>query len=868
VGHTVLKNLLAARFPGKIWPVNSGRKSVMDIEAYPSVSSLPETPDLVVIVTPAVTVPGVVQECAARKVPAALIISAGFRETGSHGRRLEQEIRDHASQSGLRIIGPNCLGVMSPAGRVNATFAASMALPGEVAFLSQSGALCTAVLDWSLTEHVGFSALISLGSMLDVGWAEVIRYFGEDPNTRCIVMYMETIGDARRFITAAREVSLKKPIVVIKAGRSEAAARATMSHTGSLAGSDDVLDAAFRRCGILRVRSIADVFYMAETLGRQPRPDGPRLTIVTNAGGPGVLATDALMDYEGTLAELSPTSIEELDHILPRHWSHGNPVDVLGDASAERYAQAMTIALKDPNTDGLLVILTPQGMTLPSEIARSVAKLGHSSKPVLASFMGGSEVAEAIAILNKSGVPSLPYPDSAARIFEYMWQYSRNLRSLYETPILDEEGLGPISFAARSIVTRTAETNRTILSEAESKQILDAYRIPVVETVVAEDEHRAAQSAARLGFPVVLKLHSETITHKTDVGGVVLNLSSESAVREAFQTIRRSVEEKAGPGHFQGVSVQRMLRKGYELILGSSVDPQFGPVLLFGLGGELVEVFKDRALGLPPLNTVLARRMMERTRIYTALTGVRGRKPVDLSQLERILVRFSRLVVENPRIQEVDINPLLVSEEGICAVDARIILYPASVRDEHLPRPAIRPYPDQYSSLHTAPDGQRFRIRPIRPEDELKMVAFHGMLSEDSVRQRYLAGLSYDRRIAHDRLTRVCAIDYDTEMALVAETLLESGEPGIIAGVGRLVREIDSKTAEFALIVADRFQRQELGRKLLKELIRVGREEKLCEIHAWISPLNVGMQNLSRKLGFDVSLDTAEGLARATLSLT
>ena len=690
VGHTVIRNLLAESFPGQVYPVNSCRDRVMGRKAYTTISALPESPELAVIVTPARTVPGIVKECAAKQIPAALIISAGFREAGPDGKKLEDEVRDYAQRSGMRVIGPNCLGVMSPAGHVNATFAASMALPGHVAFLSQSGALCTAVLDWSLTENVGFSALVSLGSMLDVGWADVIRYFGEDPNTKCIVMYMETVGDPRRFVTAAREVALKKPIVVIKAGRSDAAARATMSHTGSLAGSDAVLDAAFRRCGILRVKTIADVFYMADVLGKQPRPAGPKLTIVTNAGGPGVLATDTLIEYEGTLAELSSSTIEGLNQLLPAHWSHANPIDVLGDASAETYLEATKLALADPSTDGLLAIVTPQGMTSPSDIAQSLAKHRNSRKPVLASFMGGKSMAEAERILNSEGIPSFPYPDSAARVFEYMWQYSRNLHSLYETPVLDEEGLGPIASSVTTIMQRALQSGRTVLSETEAKQILRSYGIPVVETVVAPDEEQAVKAAVDLGFPVVLKLHSETITHKTDVGGVVLNIKNEVAVRDAFRSIRQSVEEKAGPGHFQGVSVQRMLRRGYELILGSSEDPQFGPVILFGLGGELVEVFRDRALGLPPLNTTLARRLMEQTKVYTALKGVRGRAPTDLGLLERILVRFSRLVVEQPRIREIDINPLSASEDEICALDARIILHPPSIPDEQLPRSAIR----------------------------------------------------------------------------------------------------------------------------------------------------------------------------------
>ena len=867
VGHTVMHNLLAASFPGEVYPVNTARDRVMGRKAYPNVSSLSETPDLAVIVTPARTVPGIIEECASKQIPAALIISAGFRETGPAGEKLEQELRSQAQRSGMRVIGPNCLGIMSPAGHLNATFAASMALPGHVAFLSQSGALCTAVLDWSLTENVGFSALISLGSMVDVGWADVIRHFGHDPATKCIVIYMETVGDARSFVTAAREVALKKPIVVIKAGRSEAAARATVSHTGSLAGSDAVLDAAFRRCGILRVKTMADVFYMADVLGKQPRPSGPKLTIVTNAGGPGVLATDTLVEYEGSLAELSSSTIEELNSLLPAHWSHANPIDVLGDASAETYCNATRLALADPSTDGLLAIVTPQGMTSPSDIANSLVKNCKSRKPVLASFMGGRSMQEAESILNSGGIPSFPYPDSAARVFEYMWQYSRNLHSLYETPVLDEEGLGPTSTSASTIIETAMQSGRTVLSEVESKQILTSYGIPVVETVVADDEEEAVGAAVRLGFPIVLKLHSETITHKTDVGGVVLNITTEGAVREAFRSIRQSVDEKAGPGHFKGVSVQPMLRSGYELILGSSQDPQFGPVILFGLGGELVEVFRDRALGLPPLNTILARRLMEQTKVFMALNGVRGRTSVDLGLLERILVRFSRLVVEQPRIREIDINPLSASERDICALDARIILHPASVRDEQLPRSAIRPYPTQYSGEWVTRGGDRLRIRPIRPEDEPKMVVFHGKLSDQTVHMRYLAGISYQQRTAHDRLSHVCAIDYDLEMALVAERLENGDGRGEIVGVGRLIRDTEMNSGEFALIVSDNFQRRGLGAELLRRLIEIGREERLDTIQGWIAPSNVAMQNLSRKLGFDVHFNRAEELIEATLSV-
>lgn len=866
VGQTVMHNLLASPFSGQIYAVNPGREIGAGRKSYSSLSALPQVPDLAVIVTPGPTVPGIIAECADLGVPAALIISAGFRETGAEGRRLEDEILEHARRSGMRIVGPNCLGVMCPSSRLNATFAAGMALPGKVALLSQSGALCAAILDWSLEERVGFSALMSLGSMLDVGWGDVIRHFGDDPATSCIVIYMETVGDPRAFLAAARDVALKKPIVLIKAGTSDVAARAAMSHTGSLAGSDAVLDAALRRCGVLRVKTIADVFYMAEVLGKQPRPRGPGLTIVTNAGGPGVLATDALIEHDGALANLSPATIEKLDELLPEHWSHGNPVDVLGDASPERYARAVEIAIHDPATDGVLAIVTPQGMTSASEIAHRLSALNNKGKPLLASFMGGVSVKDAVATLNANHIPSFPYPDSAARIFEYMWQYSRNVQALYETPSIDEEGLGPVPETVCGEIQRAVATGRTILTEAESKLILRSYGIPVVDPVVTTNENDAVAAAETLGFPVVLKLHSETVTHKTDAGGVVLNITSSEEVRRAFRIIRESTESKVGAGNFGGVTVQHMMRRGYELILGSSVDPQFGPVLLFGLGGELVEVFRDRALGLPPLNTTLARRLMEQTRIYTALRGVSGRKGIDLDLLERILVRFSRLVVEQPRIREVDINPLLISEHGICAVDARIILHEASLADDELPRPPIRPYPLQYSGEWVTRKAERVRIRPIRPEDEPKMIDFHATLSDQTVHMRYFGGLSLEHRTTHSRLTRVCGFDYDSEIALVAERA-DPGQPSSIVGVGRLVKNRGSKLCEFAILISDDFQGRGLGTELLRRVVHIGRNEKMAQIEGWILPSNMAMQRVCRSLGFELHMDHSEGVVRAVLDL-
>jgi acetyltransferase len=650
VGRTILRNLISSPFGGTVYPVNPKRPNVLGIRSYPSIAAVPEQVDLAIIVTPAPTVPGIINECVEAGVRGAIVISAGFKEQGPEGAELERQILEHARRGRMRIIGPNCLGVMSPMTGLNATFASTIARPGNVAFISQSGALLTAILDWSFQELVGFSAFISVGSMLDVGWGDLIYYLGEDPQTHSIVIYMESIGDARAFLSAAREVALTKPIIVIKAGRTEAAAKAAASHTGALTGSDEVLDAAFRRSGVLRVDRIADLFYMAEVLAKQPRPKGRRLTILTNAGGPGVLATDALISEGGELTQLSDKTEQALDALLPPHWSHNNPIDILGDAAPERYAQTLEIAGNDANSDGLLVILTPQAMTDPTQTAEQLKPYANiQGKPLLASWMGGGEVATGVTILNRANIPTFSFPDTAARVFNYMWRYSYNLRGIYETPTFpaDSDNDAPDRALAGSIIQNARKSGREILTEFESKQLLAAYRIPTVETQIASSEDQAVEFAAKMGYPIVLKLHSETITHKTDVGGVQLNLSDADAVRRAYRTIESSVRERVGAEHFLGVTVQPMAKlDGYELIVGSSLDPQFGPVLLFGTGGTLVEVFKDRALALPPLTTTLARRMMEQTLIYKALQGVRGRAAVNLAELELLLVRFSQLVVE------------------------------------------------------------------------------------------------------------------------------------------------------------------------------------------------------------------------------
>lgn len=867
VGSTIVQNLKSGGFKGNIYPINPKRKEVWGLKCYPSIIAVPQPVDLAVIVTPAATVPSIIAECVAAQVKSCIIISAGFKELGPSGIKLEEEILFHAHRGKMPVIGPNCLGVMNPVYGLNATFARGMALPGNLAFISQSGAMCTAVLDWSYREKVGFSAFVSIGSMADVNWGTLIDYLGSDPHTRSLLLYMETIGDARSFLTAAREVALEKPIIVIKAGRSQAAAKAAASHTGSLAGSDEVFDAALERVGVLRVNSISELFSMASVLSRQVRPKGPRLTIVTNAGGPAVLATDATVLNQAELTVLPEATLQELNKFLPSAWSRSNPVDILGDATPDIYAKTLAVVANDEETDGVLVILSPQDMTDPTKTAQALVPYSHLvGKPLLASWMGGETVSEGIRILSESHIPVFEYPDDAAKTFAMMWRYSQNIQSLYET--VDDGNVGGFareetqSMQVQRLLHSVQEKGRTLLTEAESKQLLSCYGIPVVETHLAKTPEEAVAWAKKMGFPLVLKLSSETITHKTDVGGVKLNLKTIDEVLEAFSDIKESVSRLAGAEHFDGVTVQRMIPTGgYELILGSSTDIQFGPVLLFGTGGQLVEVFKDNALAIPPLNNGLARRLMEKTKIYEALKGVRGRQATDLGALEELLVNFSRLVVENRRIKECDINPLLVLGNEMIALDARILLHDVEIPDSQLPKLAIRPYPSNYVITTELKNGEQVVLRPIRPEDEHLIVTFHRELSERSVHQRYFDFMSLDERVAHERLIRICFTDYDREWTTVAE--LDSSEGKKIIGVGRLYHVPGTSYARFAMIIVDNYHNLGLGTELLQHLISIAKQENIEMIDARILSENLGMIKICKRVGFVISTDKDPYVTRA-----
>ncbi|RLI29388.1 acetyl-CoA synthetase, partial [Candidatus Bathyarchaeota archaeon] len=638
VGYMLMKNLAGFGEERKVYPVNIRKDEVLGFKAYKTVNEIPEKVDLAVIATPAKTVPEVVKQCGEAGITGIIIVSAGFKEIGSEGRALEQKILQLKELYGLRIIGPNCLGVIRPSVKLNATFLNKMPKEGNIAFISQSGALGSAIIDWAIHENIGFSNFVSVGSMIDVDFGDLIDYCGTDPKTKSILMYVEGITNARKFMSAARHFARTKPIIVVKAGKFRESAKAAASHTGSLTGEDIVYNAAFKRAGIVRVEEIADLFNCAEVLGMQPIPKGPNVAIITNAGGPGIMAVDALISHGGKLAKLAPKTMSKLNGVLPPYWSRGNPVDILGDAKADRYEAAIKTCLEDENVDGVLIIYTHQGVTDPVEVAKTIVKIcKHSYKTVLTSFMGQTDVEAANKLLNENGIPTYSTPEQAARTYMYMYQYKRNLELLYETPEELPVDTVPPKRPITVMIRNAAKENREILTEPEAKKLLNYYNIPVVKTFIAKTADEAAACASQIGYPVVLKILSPQIVHKSDVGGVMLNLNSEAEVKEAFETVIRRAREHKPETEIQGVTVQPMIKtRGYEIILGAKTDIIFGPVIMFGMGGIGVELFRDVAVGLPPLNQTLARRIMEETKIYQLLKGYRNMPPANLKLLEEI----------------------------------------------------------------------------------------------------------------------------------------------------------------------------------------------------------------------------------------
>lgn len=866
VGYILMKNLTEMDYNGLVYPINIRKQEILGKKAYTCVSQLPQTVDLAIIATPAATVPDLVEECGNAGIKGIIIISAGFKEVGASGKILEERILEIKKKYKMRILGPNCLGIMHPDIGLNATFISKKQETGNITFLSQSGALGSAILDLATHENIKFSNFVSVGSMIDVDFGDMIDYFGTDPKTRSILMYIEGITDARKFMSAARHFSRTKPIIVVKSGRSVESAKAAASHTGAITGEDMVYDAAFKRAGIVRVKDIADLFNCAEAIGKHPLPRGPNIAIITNAGGPGVMASDAVILLGGKLAKLSDKTIEKLNSILPPHWSKSNPIDILGDAKANRYEAAAEACFNDENVDGLLIIYTPQGSSDPAEIAEKILDLYKNrnfSKPYFASFMGYEEVEKANHILTDNGVPTYSTPEQAVATYMYMYQYKRNLELLYETPVELPVDSTPPKQPLVSIIRNAEKEDRNILTETESKRFLEYYNIPVIKTGVAKTVDEAVTCASRTGYPVAIKILSPEISHKTDVGGVKLDINSEIELRGAFEDIITKVKEHKPDAHIQGVTVQQMVKKKcIEIILGAKTDSLFGPVIMFGRGGVDVEIYKDVAIGLLPLNQTLARRMMEETKVYQLLKGYRNLPPANIKLLEEIIVRFSRMMVDFPQLKEFEINPLLINENEAFALDARAVINSKrifSTSHEHL---VISPYPEKYKSLWKLRDGRTVILRPIKPEDEPLWLAMFHNFSQESLHFRLFQTII--EPVAHEFSARYCNIDYDRELAIVAE--MEDNGQRKMLGVVRLNIDPSENSGEISFIVADPWQGLGLGSKMVDYAIEICKDKKLETINAIMLQDNFRAIKLFREMGFSIeSLD--DGTQKAILNL-
>ncbi len=854
VGGRILSNLVTGGFTGVVYPVNPTLEAVMGIQCYPDVNSLPNRPDLAVICSDPVEVPNLLMQSGEAGILGIIIVSAGFKEAGEKGRELEKQVEEIRQRfPGMRIMGPNCLGYISPSNKLNVSFGNGMPKKGNIAFVSQSGALCTSVLDWAIEQKIGFSYLVSIGNTLDVDFGDLIDYLGEDEETKSIILYIESITDARQFMIASRAFARSKPIIAYKAGRFPESAEVAASHTGALAAADNVYDAAFQRAGIVRIYDIGKIFDVAELIGRKKVPEGPRLAIVTNAGGPGVMATDALIALNGELAKLTEPTMEQLNLNLPPFWSHANPVDVLGDARPKRYAKAVSFVLEDPNVDAVLVILTPQAMTNPSGTAKEICKLTENTqKPILAAWVGGGSMREGESILSEAGIPAYDTPEQAIGAFMTLVEYGKNLRALYETPkdIPVEFSLDRIAFR-KKFDDIIKQGNKT-LSEATSKYLLESYGIPTTLPQSAHTSEEAIMLAEKIGYPVVLKILSPQITHKTDVGGVVLNLADAEAVGKAFKQIVTNATTLRPDADIEGVTVQPMINmeNGVELILGIKQDPVFGAVLMIGTGGIYAELFRDRTLELPPLNEKLARRMLEKLKIYPLLQGYRGKPPIDIDKLLEVLIRLSYLAADYPEIIELDINPLLATPQGIIALDGRVVINPELPEAEPYHHLALRPYPEEYVKHVKLNDGTEVTLRPIKPEDETLWLEMLGNCSRETIYQRFRYFFFWN---SHEVAIRYCFIDYSREIAIVAEVVIK-GQKQLI-GVGRIVADPDHETVEYAVLVPEAWQNKKLGSLLTDFCMDISAGWRLKKVVAQTTTDNQRMINVFKKHGFNITTD-------------
>jgi acetyltransferase len=852
VGATVLHNLIEGGFQGTIYPVNHRHAELAGRRAYASVGMLGEAPDLAIICTPPATVPGIIAELGAAGTRAAIVLTAGLGALrDASGRTLKQAALDAAKPYLLRLLGPNCVGLLVPGIGLNASFAHTGALPGRIAFVSQSGALVTGVLDWARSRGIGFSKFISLGDSADVDFGDVVDYLASDADTGAILMYMEDLKHARKFMSAARAAARSKPTLILKSGRAPEGARAAASHTGALAGADDVYDAAIRRAGMLRVLSTEDLFGAVETLARAHPLCGERLAILTNGGGPGVMATDELVCSGGSLATLSPVTLARLDELLPATWSHANPIDIIGDAPASRYAGALKVLLHDTGSDAILFIHAPTAIVSSLEIASALVPLARAaSRNILACWLGGDAVAQARRMFSDAGIPTFDTPEDAVHAFLQIVHFRRNQNLLMQAPPSVPGDFLVARATAQAVARSALAAGRPMLSEPEAKQVLAAYGIPVVETRVALTVDEAVLGAQEIGFPVAIKILSPDINHKSDVGGVVLDLETPVAVRMAAQAMHDRLSELQPQARLHGFSVQAMARRpqANELIVGVTTDPVFGPVILFGQGGIAVEIMDDHTVGLPPLNMVLARDMVSRTRVSKLLAGYRNRPAADIDAICRTLIRVAQLVTDIPEIAELDINPLLADSAGVIALDARIRVAAFEQGADPLLRLAIRPYPQELEEK-IAWEGTIVTVRPIRPEDGAAHVAFFSALTPEDVRNRMFTHM---RALQPSQLARFTQVDYDREMAFIVTRLTPEGASETL-GVARVVADPDNVKAEFAVVVRSDLKGHGLGRILMNKLIAYCGDRGTSEIVGETLAENRHLLSLVRKLGFEVN---------------
>ncbi len=850
VGQIVFQNMLDSGFKGALYPINSRSPEVQGRKTYASIAEIEEIVELAVIATPPQTVPDIIEQCGLHGVKAAVIITAGFGEIGAEGKELENRLLANAKRYGIRLIGPNCLGVMRPSIGLNATFNKGGANIGNLALISQSGALCTAILDWAQINDVGFSSVVSMGSSADVDFGETLDYLVSDPQTQNILLYIEGIRESRRFMSSLRAAARIKPVILIKVGRHEAGSKAAMSHTASLVGSDDAFDAAVRRAGVVRVQTVTQLFSAAKALSCGFHPSGNRLAIVTNGGGPGVMATDRASDLGLVMAELSEATIARLNEVLPPNWSHGNPVDIIGDAQVERYQHAVAACLEDPNVDGVLTILTPQAMTKPLEAANAVIELAnHYKKPLLSCWMGESQVAESRRAFAHAKKPNFRTPEPAVEVFSYLSDYYQNQKLLMQMPEPLSDHQAPDVEGARMVIEGALLDKRKVLSEMESKALLSAFHIPVAQTMIARSPNEALLIAQQLGFPVVMKVNSRDITHKSDAGGVMLSLSNAQAVRAAYHDITENIKRNRPGAHMDGISIQPMIVKpnGRELMVGVTNDPVFGPVITFGAGGTTVEVMGDASVTLPPLNVFLVRDLINRTHVSKLLGAFRHMPPADMDALESILLRVSEMVCELPMLMEMDINPLIVDEHGALAADARVVVQfrqPSADRYSHM---AIYPYPTHLVNRWQLADGTDITIRPIRPEDAGLVQAFVRNLSEQS---RFFRFMNSVQELSQSMLIRFTQIDYSREMALIAVS--EQSGVEVELGVARFAINPDGETCEFALVIADSMHGKGLGQKLMTALMDAARTKGMKIMEGEVLRNNADMLHLMQRLGFEV----------------